>query len=88
MSAPLIGFIVLRVVRAYTTESFDDPSQIAGPKSTTEPQAGLNTTTRAQPLAQAIVDWIVTNGSDPSLNLLYNPLNVRCLLPLDSSAGT
>ncbi|KAL1690516.1 hypothetical protein GGG16DRAFT_125621 [Schizophyllum commune] len=52
---------------------------IAGPKSTTEPQAGLNTTTRAQPLAQAIVDWIVTNGSDPSLNLLYNPLNWRGL---------
>ncbi|KAL1739971.1 hypothetical protein HDZ31DRAFT_48432 [Schizophyllum fasciatum] len=52
---------------------------IAGPKSTTEPQAGLNTTARAQPLAQAIVDWIVTNGSDTAVNMLYNPLNWRGL---------
>ncbi|TRM58929.1 hypothetical protein BD626DRAFT_510149 [Schizophyllum amplum] len=51
---------------------------IAGPKSTTEPQAGLNTTTRAQPLARAIVESII-NGSDPNNNLLYNPINWRAL---------
>jgi hypothetical protein len=41
------------------------------------PQAGLNTTARAGPLAQQIVQQIVTNNFDPSLQLLYNPLQWR-----------
>ena len=47
---------------------------IAGAKSTTEPQAGLYTEARAQPLAQAITAAIA-NGVDPSEKMLYNPLN-------------
>ncbi|EJC99199.1 uncharacterized protein FOMMEDRAFT_148756 [Fomitiporia mediterranea MF3/22] len=47
---------------------------IAGPKNTTVPQAGLDTKARAGPLAQLIVDQIVT-GADPNNFLLYNPLN-------------
>ncbi|KAI0659833.1 hypothetical protein C8Q70DRAFT_914914 [Cubamyces menziesii] len=49
---------------------------IAGPKSTTEPQAGLDTETRDGPLAQLIVKQIVA-GADPNNFLLYNPLNWR-----------
>ena len=47
---------------------------IAGTKSTTEPQAGLYTETRAQPLAQAITAAIA-KGADPNFELLYNPIN-------------
>ena len=47
---------------------------IAGARETTEPQAGLYTETRAQPLARAITAAI-SNGADPNFNLLYNPLN-------------
>ncbi|KAG6918602.1 hypothetical protein DXG01_013013 [Tephrocybe rancida] len=48
---------------------------IAGPKSTTVPQAGLDTEARDGPLAQLIVKQIVNgNVSDPDLNLLYNPV--------------
>lgn len=47
---------------------------IVGAKSTTEPQAGLYTEARAQPLAQAITAAIA-NGADPDVELLYNPLN-------------
>ena len=47
---------------------------IAGNKSTTEPQAGLYTEARAQPLAQAITAAIA-NGADPDFRLLYNPVN-------------
>lgn len=47
---------------------------IAGPKNTTEPQAGLNTEIRAQPLAQAITAAIA-NGADPDWDLYYNPLS-------------
>ena len=47
---------------------------IAGPKNTTEPQAGLYTESRAQPLAQAITAAIA-DGADPDGYLLYNPLN-------------
>ena len=47
---------------------------IAGPKGTTEPQAGLYTEARAQPLAQAIAAAIA-RGADPRSKLLYNPLN-------------
>ncbi|KJA25540.1 hypothetical protein HYPSUDRAFT_64718 [Hypholoma sublateritium FD-334 SS-4] len=50
---------------------------IAGPKSTTVPQAGFDTTARAGPLAQLIVQSVVTNSTDPSQNLLYNPVNWR-----------
>ena len=40
------------------------------------PQAGLNTTTRAGPLARLITTTIVSNPDiDPDANLLYNPLN-------------
>ncbi|KAI0667292.1 hypothetical protein C8Q78DRAFT_1175982 [Trametes maxima] len=49
---------------------------IAGPKATTQPQAGLDTETRAGPLAQLIVKQI-SAGADPNNNLLYNPLNWR-----------
>ncbi|CAL1699095.1 unnamed protein product [Somion occarium] len=50
---------------------------IAGPKKTTVPQAGLDTTTRAGPLAQLIVKTIIADptGVDPADFLLYNPLN-------------
>ncbi|KAH9932970.1 uncharacterized protein B0H18DRAFT_870866 [Fomitopsis serialis] len=47
---------------------------IAGPKDTTIPQAGLQTQTRASPLAQLIVKNIAS-GADPENLLLYNPLN-------------
>ncbi|KAG6872704.1 hypothetical protein C0995_007372 [Termitomyces sp. Mi166 len=48
---------------------------IVGPKSTTIPQAGLDTETRNGPLAQLIVKQIVSgNVSDPYIYLLYNPL--------------
>ncbi|KZT70029.1 hypothetical protein DAEQUDRAFT_690052 [Daedalea quercina L-15889] len=46
---------------------------IAGPKDTTIPQAGLQTQTRASPLAQLIVSKIA-GGADPKNILLYNPL--------------
>ncbi|KAI0754235.1 hypothetical protein C8Q80DRAFT_1265903 [Daedaleopsis nitida] len=44
---------------------------IVGPKSTSEPQAGLDTATRAGPLAQEIVKNIA-DGADPNHLLLYN----------------
>ncbi|KAF9813253.1 hypothetical protein IEO21_05688 [Rhodonia placenta] len=47
---------------------------IAGPKDTTIPQAGLQTVTRAGPLAQLIVEEIV-KGADPDGLSLYNPLS-------------
>ena len=47
---------------------------IVGAKNTTEPQAGLYTEIRAQPLARAITA-AVANGADPDSYLLYNPLN-------------
>ena len=46
---------------------------IAGAKNTTEPQAGLYSEARAQPLAQAITAAIA-KGADPMEHLLYNPL--------------
>ena len=49
-----------------------------GPKSTTVPQAGLDTTARDGPLAQLIVKQIVTNASiDPNFHLWYNPVQRR-----------
>ncbi|KAJ2933708.1 hypothetical protein H1R20_g3345, partial [Candolleomyces eurysporus] len=48
---------------------------IVGPKSTTEPQAGLDTEARAGPLALSIVDELVKNPRFPFL--LYNPTNWR-----------
>ncbi|KAJ2928316.1 hypothetical protein H1R20_g8781, partial [Candolleomyces eurysporus] len=45
---------------------------IIGPKDTTVPQAGLDTTTRAGPLAQLIAKR-VAEGHDPDGLLLYNP---------------
>jgi len=47
---------------------------IIGPKSTTVPQAGLDTEARSGPLAQLIVKQIINNNADPGLQLLYNPL--------------
>ena len=47
---------------------------ISGAKNTTEPQAGLYTETRAQPLAQAITATIAS-GADPNFELLHNPVN-------------
>ncbi|RDB24235.1 Peptidase S41 family protein ustP [Hypsizygus marmoreus] len=46
---------------------------IIGPSDTTEPQAGLDTTTRAGPLAQLIVKRIA-EGGDPQELLYYNPI--------------
>ncbi|KAF7325770.1 Peptidase S41 family protein ustP [Mycena kentingensis (nom. inval.)] len=48
---------------------------IIGPKDTTVPNAGLETTARAGPLAQEIVQQIIDNDLDPNQNLLYNPRN-------------
>ncbi|KAF8649153.1 hypothetical protein AX16_005951 [Volvariella volvacea WC 439] len=50
---------------------------IIGPKSSTVPQAGLDTTARAGPLAQNIVKSIIATHGDPDLQLLYNPLQWR-----------
>ncbi|RDB27918.1 Peptidase S41 family protein ustP [Hypsizygus marmoreus] len=47
---------------------------IVGPKSTTIPQAGLDTQARDGPLAQLIVKQIISGNLDPNLDLLYNPL--------------
>ncbi|KAG6872814.1 hypothetical protein C0995_006413 [Termitomyces sp. Mi166 len=44
-----------------------------GPKDTTEPQAGLDTTIRAGPLAQLIAKKI-SEGGDPDELLYYNPI--------------
>ncbi|KAF8161177.1 hypothetical protein B0H34DRAFT_781781 [Crassisporium funariophilum] len=46
---------------------------IIGPKETTIPQAGLDTTTRAGPLARLIVQAIA-DGGDPEELLSYNPI--------------
>lgn len=48
--------------------------QIVGPKSTSVPQAGLDTKARAGPLAKLIVEQIV-KGADPNNQLMYNSLN-------------
>ncbi|KAF9041554.1 hypothetical protein BJ165DRAFT_1406469 [Panaeolus papilionaceus] len=48
---------------------------IAGPKSTTIPQSGLDTKARDGPLARLIVQQIVQNNADPQNQLLYNPIN-------------
>lgn len=50
-------------------------SQIVGPKATTVPQAGLDTAARDGPLAQLIVEQIISNPDiDPNVELLYNPV--------------
>ncbi|KAJ7497391.1 hypothetical protein FB451DRAFT_1018980 [Mycena latifolia] len=49
---------------------------IIGPKSTTEPQAGLDTCTRAGTIAQLIVDKI-NKGADPEELLSYHPSQWR-----------
>ncbi|KAF9566684.1 hypothetical protein CPC08DRAFT_681942 [Agrocybe pediades] len=46
---------------------------IIGPKESTEPQAGLDSSTRAGPLAQLIVQKIASGG-DPDELLSYNPV--------------
>ncbi|KAJ7314970.1 hypothetical protein DFH08DRAFT_894316 [Mycena albidolilacea] len=48
---------------------------IIGPKSTTVPQAGLDTKARDGPLARQIVQQITDKNLDPDQELLYNPLN-------------
>ncbi|PPQ84793.1 hypothetical protein CVT25_007425 [Psilocybe cyanescens] len=48
---------------------------IAGPKSTTVPQSGLDTKARDGPLAQLIVKQIVNANADPQDLLMYNPIN-------------
>ncbi|PPQ81939.1 hypothetical protein CVT25_013787 [Psilocybe cyanescens] len=50
---------------------------ISGEKSTTVPQAGLDTTTRNGALAQLIVKKIVNKDRDPAGQLLYNPIQWR-----------
>ena len=71
----------LVVVASYSMTSIFSTSfvnssatQIAGPKNTTVPQAGLYTKARAGPLAQLIVKNIVA-GADPDDLLLFNSLN-------------
>ncbi|KAJ6580011.1 hypothetical protein DFH09DRAFT_1260401 [Mycena vulgaris] len=48
---------------------------IVGPKSTSVPQAGLNSKARDGPLARQIVQQIIDKNLDPNQNLHYNPLN-------------
>ncbi|KAF8808547.1 hypothetical protein BYT27DRAFT_7286544 [Phlegmacium glaucopus] len=48
---------------------------IVGPKSTSVPQAGLDTKARDGPLAQLIVKQIIDANADPQQLLLYNPTN-------------
>ncbi|KAJ7698268.1 hypothetical protein B0H17DRAFT_1050647 [Mycena rosella] len=48
---------------------------IIGPKSTTVPQAGLDSRARDGPLARQIVQQIIDKNLDPTQSLLYNPLN-------------
>ncbi|KAJ6588635.1 hypothetical protein B0H19DRAFT_1100376 [Mycena capillaripes] len=48
---------------------------IVGPKSTSVPQAGLDTKARDGPLARLIVQQIVEKNLDPDQELLYNPQN-------------
>ncbi|KJA21567.1 hypothetical protein HYPSUDRAFT_55453 [Hypholoma sublateritium FD-334 SS-4] len=50
-------------------------AHIVGPKSTTVPQAGLDTKARDGPLAMLITTKIVTSNIDPDGELLYNPVN-------------
>ena len=49
--------------------------QLAGPKSTTEPNAGLVTIARVNPLAEEIVKKVNAENKDPEANLLYNPVS-------------
>jgi hypothetical protein len=58
-----------------------------GPKRTTEPQAGLDTSLRAGPLAQLIVQKIV-DGADPDDKLMYNPLSWRNASNIPFEKGT
>ncbi|KXN82588.1 hypothetical protein AN958_02439 [Leucoagaricus sp. SymC.cos] len=55
----------------------EDHHNIVGPKSTSVPQAGLNTTARDGILARKIVQQIITKNLDPNLQLLYNPRQWR-----------
>ncbi|KAJ6459724.1 hypothetical protein C8R47DRAFT_1243393 [Mycena vitilis] len=48
---------------------------IVGPKSTSVPQAGLDTKARDGPLARLIVQQIIDKNLDPGQELLYNPLD-------------
>ncbi|KIY68655.1 hypothetical protein CYLTODRAFT_489574 [Cylindrobasidium torrendii FP15055 ss-10] len=62
---------------------------ISGPKASTVPNAGLNTTARAHELAQSIVEAIIADpqGVDPDVNLLYNPrqwVDIDDNLPYDA----
>ncbi|KAL4261125.1 Secondary metabolite-associated S41A peptidase [Pleurotus pulmonarius] len=50
---------------------------IIGPKDSTVPQAGLDTKTRAGPLAQLIVKQITEQNLDPQGQLLFNPIQWR-----------
>ena len=70
----MICLLALSRSLVYVPYLYCTPRQIAGPKSTTVPQAGLFTEARAGPLAQQIVTAI-SNGADPDEQLLYNPLN-------------
>ncbi|KAJ6625541.1 hypothetical protein B0H10DRAFT_1782971 [Mycena sp. CBHHK59/15] len=60
---------------------------IIGPKNTTEPQAGLDTCTRAGPLAQLIVDKI-NEGADSGALLLYHPSQWKNSSNIPYSADT
>ncbi|KAG5644995.1 hypothetical protein DXG03_007272 [Asterophora parasitica] len=59
-----------------------------GPSDTTEPQAGLDTTIRARPLAQLVAKKIAEDG-DPNELLYYNPTqwNNASHLPFSNSSG-
>ncbi|KAI4523458.1 hypothetical protein K525DRAFT_361264 [Schizophyllum commune Loenen D] len=68
--------LIVDVVRGYICIAHWLHRIIVGPKPTSEPQAGLDTTTRAGPLAQLIVRRIA-EGADPEEQLLYNPAQWR-----------
>ena len=50
---------------------------LAGAKLNTVPQAGFDTTARAGPLAQEIVQSLIDKDLDPEQRTLYSPLNWR-----------
>lgn len=76
MLIDISGFIAsqvksLRLLRGSELTGAPYFTQIIGPKDSTEPQAGLDTTTRAGPMARLIVKAI-SDGGDPEQLLSYN----------------
>ena len=70
------GFIALYVHTVPTGSISIAFAQIAGPKSTTVPQSGLDTKARASPLAQLMLQQVVDGKADPKSLYLYNPTSM------------